>query len=59
MEKWRGKIKDKDLEHLATVKYLGLKYLIAYDYHFEDFEEYRTPKQFITEEGLDVSETEY
>ena len=26
MEKWRGKIKDKDLEHLATVKYLGLKY---------------------------------
>jgi len=59
LEKWRGKIKDKDLEHLATVKYLGLKYLIAYDNHFEDFEEYMTPKQFINEQGLDASETEY
>ena len=59
LEKWRGKIKDKDLEHITTVKYLGLKYLIAYDYHFGDFEEYRTPKKFIIEQGLYASETEY
>jgi len=59
LEKWRWKIKDKDLEHLATVKYLGLNYLIGYDYHFEGFEEYKTPKQFIIEQGLDASGTEY
>ncbi len=56
---WGGKIKDKDLEHLATVKYLGLKYLIAYDWHFENFEEYMTPKQFIIELGLEAGETKY
>ena len=59
LEKWRGKIKDKDLEHLATVKYMGMKYLIAYDYHFEGFEEYKTPKHFIIEVGLDANETDY
>jgi len=59
LNKWRGRIKDKDLEHLATVKHLGLKYLIGYDYHFEGFEEYRTPRQFIIEQGLSASETEY
>lgn len=57
--KWRGKIKEKDLENLATVKYIGLKYLIALDDHYKDFEEYITPKAFIKYMGLKPSETEY
>ncbi|MDO8554531.1 MAG: PIN domain-containing protein [Candidatus Micrarchaeota archaeon] len=59
LEQWKGKIKEKDLEHLATVKYLGLRYLIAYDRDYEPFEEYRTPKQFIRELGLKSYQTEY
>jgi len=30
MNRFKGKIKDKDLEQLAAVKKLGLKYLVAY-----------------------------
>ncbi len=50
IEEWRGKIKDKDLEHLATAKKFGLK-IVAYDSDFLPFEEYRTPKQFVDELG--------
>ena len=47
MEKRRGKIKEKDLEHLATAKALKLPYIVAYDRDFEDFKEYYTPKEFV------------
>ncbi len=50
IEEWRGKIKEKDLEHLATAKKFGLK-IVAYDSDFIPFEEYRTPKQFVNELG--------
>lgn len=50
IQKWRGKIKEKDLEHLAVAKKLGLK-IVAYDADFLPFEEYYTPKQFIEELG--------
>lgn len=56
---WKGKIKEKDLEHLATAKHLGLKHLVAYDRDFESFEEYRTPKQFVTELGLKPYDSDY
>jgi len=59
IKRWKGEIKDKDLEHLATVKYLGLRYLIAYDRDFDDIDEYITPKQFIKKLGLKESDTEY
>ncbi len=47
MKKYRGQIKEKDLEQLAVVKEFGIKYLIALDRDFEVHEEYLTPKQFV------------
>ncbi|ODS38412.1 MAG: hypothetical protein A7316_08040 [Candidatus Altiarchaeales archaeon WOR_SM1_86-2] len=54
IHKWRGRIKEKDLEHLATSKYKRLKYLIAYDRDFADagVEEYITPKEYLMRLGL-------
>lgn len=59
MKKFRGKIKEKDLEQIAAVKYLGLKYLVSFDRDFKDFEEYITPKQFIKIMGQRTHKTEY
>ncbi len=59
MERWKEKINRKDLEHIATVKMLKLKYLIAYDRDFEGFREYLTPKQFLRKIGYKVKSTEY
>ncbi|MEM2918161.1 MAG: hypothetical protein QXY62_01495 [Candidatus Altiarchaeota archaeon] len=53
------KDKKRDVEHLATVKMLGLRYLISYDRHFKKFIEHKTPKEFIKELGLKESNTEY
>lgn len=47
MNKYRGQIKEKDLEQLAVVRKLGIKYLIAFDRDFEGQEEYRTPREFV------------
>jgi len=49
MLKYKKLIKEKDLEQVAAVKKLGIKYMVAYDRDFEPFEEYITPKEFITE----------
>jgi predicted nucleic acid-binding protein len=57
--RWKGQIKEKDLEHLATVKTLKLEYLVSYDDDFEGFVEHRTPKKFLKELGLKESRTEY
>ncbi len=57
--KWLGKIKDKDLENLATVKHIGLKYLVALDEHYQNFEEYVTPREFLASMGIKPSDTEY
>lgn len=43
----KGKVKEKDLEHLATAKSLGLKFIVAFDRGFEPFPEYYTPKEFV------------
>ncbi len=59
IRKWSGKIKEKDLEHLATVKHLKLNTLIAFDRDYEPFPEYVTPKQFVKKLGLKTAETEY
>ncbi|MBI5225052.1 PIN domain-containing protein [Candidatus Micrarchaeota archaeon] len=58
-EKWLGTIKEKDLDHLATAKFLKLKYIIAVDRDFEPFPEYRTPKQFLKEIGYQYALTDY
>ncbi len=59
MEKWRGKIKEKDLEHLATAKALGIRVLLAVDRDFEPFQEYMTPKEFLKARGFEANETDY
>lgn len=59
MARYKGLIKDKDLEQLATVKKLGIKFLLAYDRDFEGFEEYFTPKVFIKQMSLKPSISDY
>jgi predicted nucleic acid-binding protein len=58
IEKWKGKIKEKDLEHLTTAKKFELK-IIAYDADFLPFEEYCTPKQFVEELGKKPYDAEW
>ena len=43
----KGRIKDKDLEHLAAARKVGATFIIAFDRDFEGIPEYRTPKQII------------
>jgi len=43
----KGKIKDKDIDQIATVIKYGMKFLISYDRDFDSFEEYFTPKKFL------------
>ena len=59
MRKWEGKIKRKDLEHIATVKQFGIPYLIALDVDFTDFKEYYTPKEFLNELGIKGFDIDY
>lgn len=59
MLKYRKLIKAKDLEQVASVKKLGIKYLLAYDRDFEPIEEYITPKAFIKAVGIKPSSSEY
>lgn len=49
MEALKGKIKEKDLENLATVRHEKLEYLVAYDDDYKEakIKEYITPKQFV------------
>jgi len=59
MDRYRGQIKEKDLEQIAVAKMLGLKYLVSYDRDFESFEEYKTPKEFIKVFNLEAAEDDY
>jgi len=55
---FRGRIKEKDLEHLATAKKLGAR-IVALDRDYAPFKEYVTPKQLVRELGLKPRDTEY
>jgi len=59
MDKYKGKIKDKDLEQLAVVKRLGLKFLVSYDRDFEPLSEHKTPRQFLRDLGLKPEKTDF
>ena len=59
MVKYRKLIKEKDLEQLAAVKKLGIKYLLTYDRDFEKIEEYIIPKVFVQEMGIKPALTNY
>ena len=58
IKKFADKIKDKDLEHLATSKFAGAK-IVAVDKHFKPFKEYLTPKQMIQKLGLKPYDTDF
>ena len=57
--KYARLINDKDLEQLVAAKEMGLKYLVSYDKHFEELEEYKTPKQFAAIQELKIYPAEY
>ncbi len=54
----RGIIKEKDLEHLATARSLGID-IIAYDRDFEGIKGYFTPKGFLESMKLKTYDTAY
>jgi predicted nucleic acid-binding protein len=58
MEKLRGTIKEKDLEHLAAARSLGIT-IIAYDRDFDGIKEYFTPKEFLESMKMKTYETVY
>jgi len=45
--KYAHLISEKDLEQVTAVREFGIKHLVSYDKHFENLEEYTTPKQFV------------
>ena len=59
MKRLEGCIKEKDLEQLAAVKALGLRHLVSLDRHFEPFEEYTTPRQFVESLGMKPRKSEF
>ena len=59
LQSFAGAIASKDLEHLATCKFLKLPFLIAVDKHFEPFDEYFTPKRFLEHLGEKPALTNY
>ena len=59
LEKWKSKIKNKDLEHISIVKKFKIPIIVSYDRDFKPFSEYITPKKFIKSIGLKPAETEY
>ncbi|MBI4053191.1 MAG: PIN domain-containing protein [Candidatus Diapherotrites archaeon] len=59
LAQWKNRIKEKDLEHIATAKAVHAKFLVGFDRHFKPFPEYRTPKKFLKEIGIKERRTEY
>lgn len=58
MEKLRGTIKEKDLEHLAAAWSLEIA-IIAYDRDFDGITEYFTPKEFLESMNMKTYDTQY
>ncbi len=58
MEKLRGTIKEKDLEHLAAARSSGIV-IIAYDRDFDGIKEYFTPKEFLKSMKMETFDTIY
>jgi len=59
LKRYRGEVKDKDLEHLATVREYGIKHLVSYDRDFEGIKEYIKPNEFVRLFGIKPRKTEY
>jgi predicted nucleic acid-binding protein len=59
MKLMKGEIKRKDLEHIATVRFKNIQWLVAFDEDFKGFTEYITPKDFVKKMGLKSKSTEY
>ncbi|MDP3105798.1 MAG: PIN domain-containing protein [Candidatus Methanoperedens sp.] len=58
MEKLRGQIKEKDLEHLAAASSQGIV-IIAFDRDFDKVKNYFTPKKFLESMSMKTYDTEY
>ena len=54
IENWKGQIKEKDLEHLATAKVFNLK-IVAFDADFQSFEEYPQTRSEFVDRGKKIS----
>jgi hypothetical protein len=52
MERMKGLVPRKDLEVAAAVRVFNSDRLVAYDRHFNQLKEYRTPKRMIEEFGV-------
>jgi len=59
LTKYIDEISRKDIEQLTATREFGIKYLVSYDKHFTDVEEYRTPKQFAKILKLPTHSTNY
>lgn len=59
IKKFSGTIKEKDIENIATVKHFKIKFLVAYDRDYKNFNEYFTPKRFLEKIGEKAEKTEY
>ncbi|MFH0859998.1 MAG: type II toxin-antitoxin system VapC family toxin [Candidatus Altiarchaeota archaeon] len=59
VDRLRGGVKEKDLEHYATVKAEQLSDLVAYDRDFLKLAEYSTPRGFLKKIGMECQDTEY
>ena len=57
--KYANQINEEDLEQVIAVREFGIKYLVSYDKHFEDIEEYVTPKQFVNLLGMQSRPANY
>jgi hypothetical protein len=52
MERMKGLVPRKDLEVAAAARVFTSNRLVAYDRHFDQLKEYRTPKRMVEEFGV-------
>jgi hypothetical protein len=52
MERMKGLVPRKDLEVVAAIRVFGADRLVAFDRHFDEMKEYRTPKRMVEEFGV-------
>ena len=59
VEKLKGVVHKGDIEHVATARALGLRYIVSYDSDYEAIAEYITPKKFVQMLGFKEAKAEY
>jgi hypothetical protein len=59
MERMKGLVPRKDLEVVAAVRVFSADRLVAFDRHFDEMKEYRTPKRMVEEFGVRPYTSQY